>query len=81
MPTAGVTQKRGEWLINGAADDVDGGTGALLSTSQHPTTIDTDVFEGYDAALSAALASAGVAGVDRVLAASSAAGASSAAAT
>ena len=53
---------------------VDGGTGALLSTSQHPTTIDTDVFEGYDAALSAALASAGVAGVDRVLAASSAAG-------
>ena len=34
---------------------VDGGTGALLSTSQHPTTIDTDVFEGYDAALSAAL--------------------------
>ena len=53
---------------------VDGGTGALLGTSQHPTTIDTDVFEGYDAALSAALASAGVAGVDRVLAASSAAG-------
>src|SRR6478609_9671890 len=40
---------------------VDGGTGALLATSQHPTTIDTDVFEGYDAALSAALASAGVA--------------------
>ena len=30
---------------------VDGGTGALLATSQHPTTIDTDVFEGYDAAL------------------------------
>jgi len=53
---------------------VDGGTGALLGTSQHPTTIDTDVFEGYDAALSAALESAGVSGVDRVLAASSAAG-------
>lgn len=53
---------------------VDGDTGDLLSTSQHPTTIDTDVFEGYDAALSAAIASAGGVGVDRVLAASSAAG-------
>lgn len=53
---------------------VDGDTGGLLGTSQHPTTIDTDVFEGYDAALAVALGSAGIPGVDRVLAASSAAG-------
>ena len=53
---------------------VDGCTGVLLGTSQRPTTIDTDVFEGYEAALSVALGSAGIPGVDKVLAASSAAG-------
>ena len=53
---------------------VDGGTGGLHGSTQHPTTIDTDVFEGYQAALFAAMELAGIAAVDRVLAASSAAG-------
>lgn len=50
--------------------------GNLLATAQHPTTIGTDVIEGYERAAAAAADQAGIAvsTVDRIVAASSAAG-------
>ena len=53
---------------------VDRDEGRLLATAQHPTTLDTDAIEGFRAAESAALRSAGLTSADRALAASSAAG-------
>lgn len=49
-------------------------SGELLATAQHPTTIDSDVFDGYARARDEALGAAGSPRVDRALAASSAAG-------
>ena len=53
---------------------VEAGSGRLLGGAQHPTTIATDVMEGFGRARGLAQQQAGVAGVDRTLAASSAAG-------
>ena len=53
---------------------VDECSGELLAAGQHPTTVATDVMEGFDHAYRAALRSAGLRDADRRLAASSAAG-------
>ncbi len=53
---------------------VDGDEGRLLATAQHPTTVESDVIEGFRAAEAEALAAAGLRASDRALAASSAAG-------
>jgi len=50
------------------------GTGALLGTASHPTTIDTDVLDGYDACLAALTAQDDRAASAEVLACSSAGG-------
>ena len=50
------------------------GTGALLGTASHPTTIDTDVLEGYDACVAALAEQDGRAPTADVLACSSAGG-------
>ena len=53
---------------------VEAGSGLLLGSAQHPTTVATDVMEGFARACRLAQQQAGVAVVDRTLAASSAAG-------
>lgn len=53
---------------------VEAGSGVLLGSAQHPTTVATDVMEGFERACGSAQQQAGVAGVDMTLAASSAAG-------
>ena len=53
---------------------VDADAGTLLATAQHPTTIDDDVFRGFERARDAAMTRAGLTAVDGALAASSAAG-------
>lgn len=53
---------------------VDSDSGALLAAAQHPTTVSTDVFDGFSRARAAALSAAQLTCVDGALAASSAAG-------
>lgn len=53
---------------------VDPGEGRLLSRAEAPTSIDTDLMEGYESALSAAKASGGASSIDDQLAVSSAGG-------
>jgi uncharacterized protein (TIGR01319 family) len=53
---------------------VDAGTGALLATASHRTTIDTDVLDGWDACLARLCASEPAAEAAEVLACSSAGG-------
>ncbi len=53
---------------------VEAGTGRLLAGAQHPTTVGSDVMEGFGRARAVAMERAGVDGVERTLAASSAAG-------
>ena len=53
---------------------VDERSGELVAAEQRPTTVTTDVMEGFDEAYRAALRTAGIRDADRQLAASSAAG-------
>jgi len=53
---------------------VDRSAGALLATAQHPTTLDTDILDGYDACLAALVAEHPAAADAQTLACSSAGG-------
>lgn len=53
---------------------VEAGTGRLLASAQHPTTVATDVMEGFERAHAVALRAAGLTETGQTLAASSAAG-------